>query len=326
MSAEPTVSVVVPTRNRVDMLQQTLRTILAQDALLEVIVVDEGSTDGTQETLRGWRDPRLRLVRHDTPQGLPAARNAGIARCGGAVIGFCDDDDLWLPDKLTLQLAAMRAAASPWAFGGAMTFSDGPRLLHLTPPPTPTRAVERLPWENTVPGGGSNAIVAADVLREVGGFDPMLRSLEDWDLWIRLAQVATPAVVDRPLIAYREHGGNMSRKIPTMMDSARILDERYATLRDGEPLDWVGLHRWLAQMVLRSGDRRGAIGLHLSAVRARHPGALRRLLRSLVPIPPRPPVASAENATGWIERFRPRQVVPWPEGAEEWLGEVLGAP
>ena len=148
----PLVSVVIPTRNRLDMLAQTLHTVLAQDVDLDVTVVDEGSSDDTPAWLANHPDPRVRTIRHDTPRGLANARNAGIEASTGRWLAFVDDDDLWLPTKLTDQLAAATRHDAPWAFGGAITFSSGPRLLDrsLLPPD----AGRRLPWNNTVPGGG----------------------------------------------------------------------------------------------------------------------------------------------------------------------------
>ena len=106
----PQVSVAMPTRNRWPMLEQALRSALGQEAVeLEVIVVDEASSDGTPERLDRIGDERVSFLRHDTPRGPAAARNAAIERARGEWIAFLDDDDLWAPGKLRTQLA--RAAA-----------------------------------------------------------------------------------------------------------------------------------------------------------------------------------------------------------------------
>ena len=97
----PEVSVVVPTHNRSGLLAQTLHSVLWQRGVdLEVLVVDDGSADDTAEMVAGLADPRIRLLRHDHPQGVSAARNRGVAAASGRWLAFCDDDDLWAPDKL----------------------------------------------------------------------------------------------------------------------------------------------------------------------------------------------------------------------------------
>lgn len=315
------VSVVIPTRNRLPLLAQTLHTVLAQNVDLEVIVVDEGSSDDTPTWLAEHADPRVRTIRHDTAKGLSEARNAGIAAANGTWLGFVDDDDLWLPNKLSDQLAAAQRQNADWAFGGELVFSaEGPRLLRtrVSPPDT----VARLPWSNIVPGGGSNVIVTRDVLRRVGGFDASINIAADWDLWIRLLDLTQPAVVTWPVLAYRIHDDNMSKNTDAMLDGIRIIEDRYRHVRDGEPLDWT-IYEWLGMRALRSGDHITAARIALISVRAGHPGALRRLTRALIPMKLREPVADRADACKPLDRIRPRKVVPWPDGTEQWLRRVL---
>src|SRR6266487_2827744 len=101
------VSVVLPTRNRSSMLMQALSSALGQeDVRVEVIVIDEGSSDDTPERLERIEDERLSVLRHDPAKGVAPARNAAIARANGEWIAFLDDDDLWAPQNLRTQLAA----------------------------------------------------------------------------------------------------------------------------------------------------------------------------------------------------------------------------
>src|SRR4029453_7953121 len=99
------VSVVVPTRNRSALLARTLQSVLRQqDVEFEVIVVDEASTDETPAVLSALGNQRVRVIRHDSPRGLSAARNNGAAGASGEWLAFIDDDDLWAPDRLARQL------------------------------------------------------------------------------------------------------------------------------------------------------------------------------------------------------------------------------
>src|SRR5688500_17265462 len=118
------ISVVVPTRNRSALLSTTLRSVLTQRGVdFEVLVVDEASTDDTLQVVDRFRDPRIRVIRHATAQGVSAARNRGVAEARGVWIAFLDDDDLWAPAKLALQLRAARESEAPWSYVGEVTFN-----------------------------------------------------------------------------------------------------------------------------------------------------------------------------------------------------------
>jgi glycosyltransferase involved in cell wall biosynthesis len=321
--SSPTVTVVIPTRNRVRMLAQTLHTALSQDVDLEVVVVDEGSSDDTPAFLAAIPDPRVRVVRHDQPRGLANARNAGIDAARGRWLAFTDDDDLWFPGKLRDQLAAAQAADTDWAYGGAIIFKDGPVLLNVRDPTSLTAPPERMPWHNVVPGGGSNVLVSRAALDRVGGFDTAHPIVADWDLSIRLLQDQYPAVIARPVVAYRIHTGNMSNGLDTMLAGMEAVEERYHALRGGEPIDRIVQNRYLAVWAFRSGNLAAARKLSLTGLRAGDPHAARRLLRTSIPIAGRDPVTSQHVPVTLLDRLFPRQVIDWPPGAQEWLRRAL---
>jgi glycosyltransferase involved in cell wall biosynthesis len=318
----PLVSVVIPTRDRLDLLAQTVHTVLAQEVDLEVIVVDEASTDGTTAWLTSHSGPRLRTIRHDRPRGLSSARNAGVDASRGGWVAFVDDDDLWLPGKLGDQLTAAERAGSRWAFGGALDITGEPRLLRVTMPSTEDAA--HLLWSNVIPGGGSNVLVRRDLLEAAGGFDPRVPIVADWDLWIRLSRLSLPAVVPRPVLAYRIHPGNMSRKVDEMIAGMRVIESRYRTERGDEGIDWDDAFRWIGASALRAGDRAAARRVALAALRAGHAGSLRRLVRAAAPVAPRLPIAADDDRdASAFDRIRPRPVVQWPPGTEAWLRRTL---
>ena len=125
----PFVSVVVPSHNRARLLSRTLQSILAQQmGDLEVVVVDDGSTDDTA-SVAAAADPRVVVLRNEAPAGVSAARNRGIAAARGAWMAFCDDDDLWSPEKLAHQLAAAERARADWVYSGDVNVDDGLRVL-----------------------------------------------------------------------------------------------------------------------------------------------------------------------------------------------------
>lgn len=307
----PDISVVIPTHNRVDLLSTTLRTALWQrDVTLEVIVVDDGSAESAASSVERLRAPRVRLVRNDSPQGVSVARNRGAAEARAPWLAFCDDDDLWAPDKLARQLAAARDHGRLWAYGGAVHVSLDLRVLSAKLPPAPERLVGALPAWSLMPGGSSNVIVRADTFQAAGGWDASLINLADWDLWARLARQGEPACVKRPLVGYRIHGGNASADTALILREARVLDGRY-----GAKLDYGQLHHYLAWVYLRAGRRRPAAG-HLLKAAARGQGravartvtglATRRLSHRLPELAPRP--KSTDSA--------------WIAEAETWLAAL----
>jgi glycosyltransferase involved in cell wall biosynthesis len=250
----PQVSVVVPTHDRREMLTLTLRTALWQQGVeLEVVVVDDGSTDGTSESVTELDDRRIRLLRNETPQGVSAARNRGIDAAQGNWIAFLDDDDVWAPNKLEAQLDAAGHDAT-WSYTGAVKIDDQQRILGGTPPASPSVVMARLPSLNLVPGGCSGVIAQRAALGSAGGFDPRLVNLADWDLWIRLGRTGPPAWIPHPLVGYRMHPAQASLDIDLILNEAALMDGRY-----GARIDRGALHHYLAHRCLYAGWRRRAL-------------------------------------------------------------------
>jgi glycosyltransferase involved in cell wall biosynthesis len=311
----PEVSVVVPTHDRRELLTLTLRSVLRQHGVdLEVVVVDDGSTDGTAGVVERLAEPRVRLVQHATPLGVSSARNAGIAEARGRWVAFCDDDDLWAPDKLARQLEAASASGCAWVYAGTVNVDHRLRVLEGGPPPPADQVPALLGRYNPVPAGASNVIVRADALARVGGFDPALRRTEDWDLWIRLARDGPPAAVRRPLVAYRMHPASNA-----FVDTAAILTETAVIeRRHGIAVDHAAHYRRAAWISLRAGRRWRAVGYYAQAVRR---GDLRSLARAVVGL-------AYPGVTG-ARRHRRLGADPeaarWQADARRWLVEFLGA-
>jgi hypothetical protein len=114
-------------------------------------------------------------------------------------------------------------------------------------------------------------------------------------------------------------------RLTELLASARVLDDRYRSMRAGRPLDWADLHRWLCHDALRFGPRSVALRLALGSVRARHGGAGDLALRSLLPVRRRPPVRSPDEVTRAIDRRFPPRVVSWPPGTEAELTSLLAS-
>jgi glycosyltransferase involved in cell wall biosynthesis len=269
------VSVIIPTRNRSKLLELTLRSVLWQRNVdFEAIVVDDGSTDDTPHVLRSLGD-RIRMVRHERSQGVSVARNRGIAEARGEWVAFLDDDDLWAPDKLELQLQALRRSDRRWAYAGAVEITMDNRILAGQPPAPPERVVEDLMIGNIVPAGASNVIVWKAWLSLPTVFDGSFYHSADWDLWIRLARRGPPACVSKPLVAYRFHPGGASLDLDGMFSEADEIDRRH-----GARVDRSAFNRYLAKLAKRAGWGRRALQYYCRAARA---GDLRYVTRAFVP-------------------------------------------
>ena len=192
------ISVVIPTYNRVTLLPRAIESALSQQLpVREVIVADDGSTDRTLPMLRDWAavEPRLSVI--ECPHGgANRARNAGIAEARGQWIAFLDSDDHWLPRKLSAQISALDASPECVASFTGLTMRGADGELRFTPRHAPSLLDLRC---SNVLSSTSSALIRADTLRAVGGFDPLLPSCQDWDLWFRLRQVGPFAVVQEAL-------------------------------------------------------------------------------------------------------------------------------
>ncbi|MEV4420653.1 glycosyltransferase family 2 protein [Patulibacter sp. NPDC049589] len=214
------VSVVIPTRNRLPMLRLALSSVFRQThTALEVIVVDEASSDGTSEWLASIDDSRLIPVRHEQPKKLPAARNAGLNRARGEYIAFLDDDDLWAPQKIELQLSALASTKTVWNVSGSVVVDDSLAPTQIYPAFSPETIRRRITVSNVVPAGGSGVMAKTSVLRDVGGFDESLVASEDWECWIRLSAAGAVSSIPEPLVAYRRAPGSMSHDLQRMETS-----------------------------------------------------------------------------------------------------------
>ena len=184
------ISVVIPTFNRARRIGRAIASVARQTyPALEIIVVDDGSRDGTAELVRSLDCPRpLRLVELGGNQGAPAARNRGIVESAGRWVAFLDSDDAWHPRKLERQMEALSASGPGFGacYTGLAAYDDAGALRGVS------RATEQgdihaaLMTHNLV-GSTSSVLVRKDLLLDVDGFVPALRSCQDWDLWVRLA-------------------------------------------------------------------------------------------------------------------------------------------
>mgnify|MGYP001285311825 CR=1 FL=1 len=229
-SAPALVSVVIPTFNRARYLPDAIRSVLQQSHRnVQLIVVDDGSTDETPAVLDGFEDQRLIILRIARSRSPAHARNVGIARASGQLLAFLDSDDVWLHTKLERQVSAMRAARScRWSY----TLFD--HIDEAGSPMAPLRGGVGNPRSGWI----LDSIITEDALvmvqsvlaetslvRELGGFDETPELREDLDLCFRLAMRSQACAVANELLRVRHHPGR------TTYDLAEVRLWRVRALR-----------------------------------------------------------------------------------------------
>ena len=211
--SQPAVSVVIPTRNRANLLPAAIRSALGQTFRdLEVIVVDDASDDDTRAVVAGFADPRLRYFRQEVRSGSAAVRNAAIGHASGEYIAFLDDDDEWFAEKLDLQIGLFRR--SPAQVG--IVYSS-----YLFAERESGRVIGRFVAEKrgdlsrdllarNFLGGISAIVVRRSCFEKSGLFDGDLPSYIDYDLWLRMSRDFHFDFIDRDLVKYSVHGNRIS--------------------------------------------------------------------------------------------------------------------
>nr|WP_159063840.1 glycosyltransferase [Thaumasiovibrio occultus] len=286
MKDKPSVTVVIPSYNCLATLPQVLDSVRAQGIALEILVVDDGSSDGSQAWLATQKDVTAIVGEH---QGVACARNLAIERAQGDLIAFLDADDYWQSDKLDQQLA-LHAANPQMAFSftdywyfvdgeriDRCGFADWPRFsqcLHQANIGTDNHAGKEEPlfyFEQMLPllftenmVGTSTVIARRDLLLQVGGFDTTLPSASDWDMWLALARLGTVGVVNLPLCDYtfmRE--GAISKNLDTRAAALKLILDKHRSAMRKHPLVCLrGYQRW----VLALAEAKRCQGRHLTAM------------------------------------------------------------
>ena len=246
-ASDDLISVVIPAYNAARTLPQTLASVLAQThAALEVLVVDDGSTDATADAVAEVSriDPRVRRL-PQTRAGVAAARNRGIEAARGAFLAVLDADDLWHREKLARQLARLHAAGPETALVSCFKCKIDPdgRLLRARPPLGERRqpTFRALLHANFL--CASAPLLRTALVRAVGGYDSSLRArggegAEDLKLYLELASHYRLEVVPEVLVAYRVGAGSMSQQIEQMRRSHHLVLDDIRARTPAAPEAW----------------------------------------------------------------------------------------
>lgn len=226
---EPLISVVLPTYNRAEQVKQAVLSVLAQtEKALEVIVVDDGSADGTQAALQEIQDARLRYVWQERA-GACAARNRGVSLARGAYVAFQDSDDRWRRDKLSVQLRCLRETGADVVFcplarqeedGGVSLFPAHLQAGFVRP-------------EDSLLGVGTQTLLGRREAFLQFPFDPDMPRLQEFEMLCRLRRQYSLYFQNQPLVDYAPGGDSISADAEKLTAAIRILREKHPTLFSG---------------------------------------------------------------------------------------------
>ena len=232
-----TISAIVPAYNAERTILQTIESIRQQTYKnLEIIVINDGSSDRTLELLESVRDERLKVYSYEN-EGLPTARNRGIFHATGDYISFIDADDLWTKDKLEKQLMALQqnpqaGVAYSWVICMVQD-PENPDNITFVPDKKFNLTGNIYPdllLGNFI-GNGSNILARREAIESVGEFEPTLKSCEDWDYYLRLAAKWEFVLVPESQILYLKTAGTMTSKAHIMeAEGMRVLERVYQTI------------------------------------------------------------------------------------------------
>lgn len=216
-SVTPHVSVIIPCHNRVDTVEEAVRSVLDQDyPAFDVIAVDDASSDGTLSVLGRIDDSRLRILENPGPNGPSGARNHGVAATAASWIAFHDSDDIWLPGRLSGQMAELAGSAHVAGYCGMVVKADAQPDTPMQKG-YPDRALPHLSGE-ILSGLTMGSFISTqmlvmrrDVFVAVGGFDADLNALVDWELMLRVAQKGSVAFLDADLVVQRMSDNSITR-------------------------------------------------------------------------------------------------------------------
>lgn len=233
---QPTISVIIPTYNRPHLLVRAIRSIMNQTYQdFELIVADDASADNIEKVVRGFNDRRIRYARHSHNKGGSAARNTGIRLAKGEFIGFLDDDDEWMPEKLEKQLKKFQGLPEKIGvvYSGFCYVKEGGQEALQVSPSFRGKVYPNLLRSNFL--SVLTPLVRKSCFEKVGVFDEILPGHQDWDMWLRLSKYFEFEFVPEVLAKYYVHGRQMSVDINARIQAMEKLMKRYQADLDANP-------------------------------------------------------------------------------------------
>jgi glycosyltransferase involved in cell wall biosynthesis len=208
---------------------RAIKSVLAQTYQnFEIIVVDDGSTDTTEEVIKRYRDNRIKYIKHQKTKGPGAARNTGIDASSGDYIAFLDSDDEWQSTKIDAQIEIFRNRnLNPGlVYTGVKIINRDKRVIEKIIPIYKGYVFDKILSTNFIVGS-STIMIRRNVLDKVGIFDESLPSCEDWDLWIRIAQYYDFYFAPELLVKHYSHSKRISTQFGTVLLGLKMFSRKY---------------------------------------------------------------------------------------------------
>jgi glycosyltransferase involved in cell wall biosynthesis len=300
----PSVSVIIPTYNRPHLLPRAIESAFAAGTNVEVVVVDDASTDETAEVCHALTG--IRYVRLAHNQGVAGARNVGVLASSAEYIALLDDDDVRLPGSLDLQLTVLNESGAALIYGQALFGGATDRMAQdHYPQPCPSGDIFwQLLTQNFIPSG--SVVFRRSCLFSAGLFNRSLAGIDDWDLWIRIAAIHRVAALDQPVVIWRRPSPISDQGSAPAVEIVRLSTRQFrqswlkisriaeapSTMRRRVARQFSqNMASHLACEALRSlsyGQVLSANRCVLAALRFHSPGLLRRALREFTVRSPTP--------------------------------------
>lgn len=226
------VSVIIPTYNRAHTLQKSIESVLSQTySDLELIVVDDGSTDNTEETVKAISDRRLRYFYQDH-QGACSARNAGILLARGEYIAFQDSDDTWLPCKLEVQLQELQKTGADIITCHMLMTDKSGNLISIPN----VHHSQFFTQENIPTGIGTQTLLMKKTVADSICFDPELPRFQDMEWLLRALQKYRVYCMSQALVNYRVYPDSISSSMENGYHAVRIIRTKHPDLKESAPI------------------------------------------------------------------------------------------
>lgn len=264
------VSVIIPTYNRSELLYSAITSVLNQTFQdFEIIVVDDCSGDNTPEIVSKLNNKRIKYIRNEINKGEAEARNTGIMNSDSEYIAFLDDDDEWLPEKLTLQVDLLKN--SPTRVG--VVYSGyvevdltSQKILKKRRPSKKGDIYKFLLIKNYV-GVPSTVMIRRICFERIGLFDKMIPYPTDYDLWIRISKEFYFEYIEKPLVKYHIHKNNISANAKTRIRGIELMLERYSNIFSSNRKAYSQYHIRLGVLYCCSENTKKGRKCFLSAMR-----------------------------------------------------------
>ncbi len=235
---KPLISVVIPAYNRAHMVGRAIMSVLTQTYRnLELIVVDDGSSDNTEEIVKGFNDDRVFYLKHEKNKGGSAARNTGIKAARGNYIALLDSDDEWLEDKLEKQIDKL--LSSPEKVGvvycGHMVVDDESGKVIDNRLPVERGYVHSVSFYHGFLGGGSKPLIKRGCFDKAGFFDEKLPALQDGDMYVRLSKHYEFDFVPEILVKHHVHAQKLAADLKARIKAREMFIKKHYGELEGYP-------------------------------------------------------------------------------------------